>query len=577
LQQFLQGLLTILLILFILQENWKVNHLKSKQMHLSLSILLISQILLNAAIAYGAKQTEAVEIKSLSSNQVVSYKNSYALVIGVSDYKHGWNKLPYALRNAEAVAEELKRRDFHVMTLYDPTGSELRSVIDSLAYKSGSENDRFIFYFAGHGVTISSDSNSTLGYILPKDAPDRVKQPDLFKDKALSMKRIADVARKSPVKHALFLFDCCFSGAILSHGWIDENGVSNKWNKSARQFITAGKRDEKVPDNSIFTYCLMAGLEGNADLNADACITASELSIYIRDNTSLRSSGSLHSQYGRIHDPDNNRGDFVFGVDLPEMKPKSELYKNINDLNSSLTNINLEEILPDFKFTVIPAGSFLMGSEVTEIGRDDDETPQHRVTVKSFFMQTTEVTQRLWKLIMGNNPSFYQADVLPVEQVSWIEVNEFIRRINEIDPGKTYRLPSEAEWEYACRAESSTRFPWGDDPNYYSLDIFCWVSENNRGATHPIAQKRPNAWGLYDMHGNVFEWCQDWYHNAYFGAPSDGSAWVSPIGEYRVHRGGSSVMDSWEYNARRCRSAFRSRSKPASRHYDLGFRLVKEK
>lgn len=514
---------------------------------------------------------EAVEIKSLSSKQAVRYENSYALVIGVSDYKHGWNKLPHALPNAEAVADELTKRDFKVMTLYDPTGYELSSMIDSLAYKSGSENDRFIFYFAGHGVTISSENDSVLGYILPKDAPNRLKHPDLFKEKALSMKRIADVVKNSPVKRALFLFDCCFSGAILSHGWIDENGVNNKWDKSTRQFITAGNQDEKVPDNSIFTYCLLAGLEGNADLNADACITASELSIYIRDNTFLRSNNSLHPQYGRIHDPDNNHGDFVFGVELPKMKPMSELYKDIDNLN------NLEEILPDFKFTGIPAGSFLMGSDSSEDGRDDDETPLHKVSIKPFFMQTTEVTQRLWKMIMGYNPSFFETDILPVEQVSWIEVNEFIRRINEIDPGKNYRLPTEAEWEYACRAESSTRFPWGNDSNYYSLDIFCWLSYTGKGSTHPIGQKRPNAWGLYDMHGNVFEWCQDWYHDDYFGAPSDGSAWISPVGEYRVHRGGSSVMDSWEYNARRCRSAFRSRSKPASRHFDLGFRLVKEK
>jgi len=527
--------------------------------------------------SFHSGNAEPVEIKSLVLNNAVSYENSYALVIGISDYKHGWNKLPHALRNAEAVAEALKKRDFRVMSIFNPTGTELKAVIDSLAQNSGNENDRFIFYFAGHGTTITSEDDSIQGYILSKDAPNPCKQPDLFKDTALPMKCIADVARKSPVKHALFLFDCCFSGRILSHGWVDENNFSKKWDKSARQFITAGNQNEEVPDNSIFTYCLLAALEGNADLNGDACITASELSLYIRDNTYMRSHGSLHPQYGRIHDPDNNKGDFVFSVDVPDARSMRDLKENTRNLRENYPAYrSIKEILPDFVFTDIPAGSFLMGSDVSEKGRDDDEAPIHKVTIRPFFMQTTEVTQRLWKFIMGYNPSFFKADVLPVEQVSWIEVQEFIRRLNAIDSGKGYRLPTEAEWEYACRAESTTRFPWGDDLQYYSLDIFCSMSNSAKGSTHPIGQKRPNAWGLYDMHGNVFEWCQDWYHNAYFCAPIDGSAWVSPIGEYRVHRGGSSVMDSWEYNARRCRSAFRSRSKPTSRHYDLGFRLVKD-
>lgn len=547
-------------------------------MHPTVTRNLIIPLLLMSALSIRSEDRHEVEIHSLSGKRIVLYESSYAIVIGVSDYKYGWQHLPNALRNAEAVAEALKRRHFNVMTIFNPTGSELKEVIDSLTVRNGSENDRFIFYFAGHGETITEPGQVERGYIVPVDAPNPKKYPDRFLSKAISMRNIADAAKASEVKHALFLFDCCFSGSILSHGWSESGTNHQDFDNPARQFITAGAKNERVPDNSIFTYCLLAALNDNADLNGDGFITASELSIYIRDNTLFRSKSSLHPQYGRIHDPRNNRGDFLFRIDLPKTKPIDQIRAevSIHTENDTTTNDNLSILLPDFRFTYIPAGRFKMGSPLSEKGRDDDEGPVHQVEIKPFYMQTTEVTQRLWKAVMGYNPSFFMADVLPVEQVSWNEVQLFLQRLNELDPGKDYRLPTEAEWEYACRAETTTRFPWGNDVGYHSLDIFAWITGGADGRTHPIGQKRPNAWGLYDMHGNVFEWCQDWYHDDYYGAPEDGSAWVSPVGEYRAHRGGSSVMTAWEYNARRSRSAFRSRSKPASRHYDLGFRLVKE-
>lgn len=223
----------------------------------------------------------------------------------------------------------------------------------------------------------------------------------------------------------------------------------------------------------------------------------------------------------------------------------------------------------------VPGGSFLMGSSPSDAGRYDNETPQHSVTLGSFWMGKYEVTQAQWKAIMGNNPSCFQSDDRPVEQVAWADAQEFCRRLSA-RTRKTYRLPSEAEWEYACRADTQTKFCCGDADS--SLGGYAWYSLNSGGTTHPVGQKAPNRWGLYDMHGNVWEWCEDFYHSSYAGAPQDGSAWTDDptsvdLGNYngpaRVLRGGS-----WRDEARICRSAYRNLHYPAIRNYNHGFRVV---
>ncbi len=523
-------------------------------------------------------------LRTVTGDEVIRYENSSALVIGVSDYNNGWQRLPHAVREAEAVADALERRGFIVRTSTNPTSVELKEVLANSMNRTGGGEDRLIVYFAGHGETIIEQDGGDRreqGYIVPIDAPKLAGNKERFLEKAVSMESIAVAAANSTVKHALFVFDCCFSGAILSGGWSETETDSQSLVQPARQFITAGGKDEEVPARSIFTYCLLQALDGDADLIGDGFITAMELSVYLRDNVVQRSRNTLHPQYGRILDPENNSGDFVFRLEplitsiqkQQNDDPKSE-HSSIN-LPVYVVEDDFKSEIPEFEFTYIPSGRFVMGSPHSEAGRDADEGPQRKVYIKAFEMQTCEVTQLHWKQVMGYNPSFYSGDSLPVEQVSWNQVQEFIRRLNAIDPGKDYRLPSEAEWEYACRAGSGTRFPWGDDPKYCALEMFSWTSVGFTGRTHPVGRKRPNSWGLYDMHGNVFEWCRDWYRGNYEDAPADGSALESPVGSHRVYRGGGSVISSWEYNARRCRSAYRNRGRPTSRYFDVGFRLVR--
>ena len=240
----------------------------------------------------------------------------------------------------------------------------------------------------------------------------------------------------------------------------------------------------------------------------------------------------------------------------------------------------------------IPAGNFQMGSNDGSDWSWDPtvEKPVHTVTFsQAFYMGKFEVTQAQWLAVMGNNPSYFQPPSYsedlsrPVEQVSWDDIagtNGFIEKLNlhlsTSGQGQyTVRLPSEAEWEYSCRAGSTGRFCFGDsncaawDCRDCNLSEYAWWCGNARSVTHAAGGKRANAFGLCDMHGNVFEWCQDWWHSDYTAAPSDVSAWVSPVASDRVIRGGD-----WNYDARYCRSAFRIYNTPDDRHTDVGFRLA---
>ena len=219
----------------------------------------------------------------------------------------------------------------------------------------------------------------------------------------------------------------------------------------------------------------------------------------------------------------------------------------------------------DMKFTLIPAGKFVMGSE-----EYDGEKPVHAVTIsKPFYLGVYQLTQREWETVMGNNPSDFKGDNHPVEKVSWGDVQEFINKLNEKENTNKYRLPSEAEWEYAARAGTTTRYSFGDDDS--KLGEYAWYDENSSGKTHPVGQKGSNPWGLYDVHGNVWEWVQDEWHNTYEGAPNDGSAWEDVGSARRVIRGGN-----WYNNAGSCRSALRYHFNQGYRYVHLGFRLLQE-
>ena len=217
------------------------------------------------------------------------------------------------------------------------------------------------------------------------------------------------------------------------------------------------------------------------------------------------------------------------------------------------------------RLKLLPAGTFTMG----QAGGDKDETPHEVTLTKPFYMGVYEVTNAQWKRVMGSEPSNWKDDDRPVEQVSWDDANEFCRRLSALPEekraGRVYRLPTEAEWEYACRAGTTTKWSFGDDES--GLGDYAWFKGNSGSQTHAVGKKKPNAWGLFDMHGNVWEWCSDWYGDYAKAAVTDPQG--PSGGSIRVFRGGS-----WCNSAGHCRSAFRNGNDPSFRLGDLGFRLA---
>ena len=235
---------------------------------------------------------------------------------------------------------------------------------------------------------------------------------------------------------------------------------------------------------------------------------------------------------------------------------------------------DLEKLIRELQMVSIPAGEFLMGSPAEREPRFHSEGPQHKVRLDAFEIGATPVTQAQYEAVMGKNPSRFQGEEYPnasghpVEKVSRDNAMVFCEQLTNLAKGgRRFTLPSEAQWEYACRAGNPARYCFGDEEE--KLGDYAWYKQNSKGRTHPVGQKKANAWGLFDMHGNVWEWCRDDWHPDYIGAPGDGSAWRDGSGSKRVVRGGScgTAPNS-------CGSAHRHNVARAHRGIALGFRVL---
>lgn len=543
----------------ILQIRWRQAHLR----------LLIACVyfLIASSPGWTAQGSYIVAIKDRSGRQIGSfpYKESHALIVGISDYTGGWPRLPGVRTDVREVKAILEKRGFQVEMAEDLNQAEFERTYRDFILRYGLEpENRLLFYFAGHGYTIRppqarTDPAAWLGVLVARDAPLPGEEPSAdFRSHTLSIERFASMAREMTAKHALFIFDSCFSGArgfALTVPSPDEltSPITRQTQEAARQFISSGTADQQVPDTSEFRRQFVAALTGEADRNEDGYITGSELGFFLQQKVPHYTEQT--PMYGKIHDSLLDKGDFVFPLSTPSFictpAPLS------TDLKPRVRNtIGME-------FLLLPAAEFTMGAA----GKPTQE-PEHQVTLRqAFYLGKYEVTQSQWTAIMGTNPSSSIGDPnFPVENVSWNDVQQFIRKLNEREGGNRYRLPTEAEWEFAARCTNKgTEFTVGPD----QLEKYAWYEANADNRTHAVGQLLANPWGLYDMLGNVWEWCADWYGEYSMKATMDPEGPTN--GTFRVYRG-----CGWERGASEtyCHSASRQGARPNFRHPALGFRVV---
>ncbi len=596
----------------------------------SLSLLLVFCLVSSSFISAQETKQETTRGAGVVSVTVQDGKNekdikfydgSYALVIGISKYTNGWDELPGVLEDVQDVKKAFEGHDFKVETAINLTSEELKKRIETFIADYGIEkknqNNRLIVYFAGHGFTDTTSDGRKIGYIIPADCPQFEKNIKEFNLKAISMSDIDSWAKKIRSKHALFIFDSCFSGSIIERGEIAyPDYITEQLERPVRQYLTSGSANQTVSDNSVFRKKLVLGLNGESDLNEDGFISARELAKYLKDQVTSSTKNRQTPQYAVIDNQELSDGDMVFrsektknpnrsrdsamggsrktgssqsdselaGTKMPEFKIREFMTITVTDRNGTKKSArSYDEDISSVKLEMveIPEGTFKMGSNVLP-----NEKPVRDVSVKNFYMSIYEITQAQWRAVaqmdkikikLEKSPSREHGDDLPVENVSWEMAEEFCKRLSKYT-GREYTLPTEAEWEYAARANTTTQFSFGDRintevANYDGLaDNLQYGSSNGtfRRKTIPVGNlKFANAFGLYDMHGNVAEWCLDTFHGTYNNAPTDGNiAWIGELSR-RIVRGGH-----WNISASSLRSSYRNNLLFDTKSEYIGFRVV---
>ena len=492
--------------------------------------------------------------------------NRWAILIGVDDYIEA-NDLKYCGADMRSLRDHLVASGFpkdQVFLLHDKAKDRQYQPYKSNIEKQlkiilglVQEDDILVLAFSGHGVHIETTS-----YLCPADA-------DLKDSKSLiSLDAVYGRLKNCEASMKLLLVDACRNDPRV--------GGQKSLAEETRQFARSLER-ERPPEgvvllnscapgeisweeqkfgHGVFMHYLLEGLEGQADEDKNGKVSLGELSSFARRKTGV---------YVARRFNDSQR---------PFLKAEGD----IRALNFDLAEVGRSGFINSIgmKLVEIPAGEFLMGSPESEEYRDDDDEQQHRVRLsKSFYLQTTEVTQGQWRAVMGTEPwkdksLVKEGSDYAASYVNWEDATEYCGKLSAKE-GRTYRLPTEAEWEYACRCGTTTAYSFGGDAS--SLKDYAWFDDNaddvDEKYAHQVGQKRPNAWGLYDMHGNVWEWCSDWYGEDYYGnSPSVDPSGPSS-GSSRVLRGGS-----WLSSAQLCRSAFRVWNTPSSRNGYYGFRVV---
>jgi formylglycine-generating enzyme required for sulfatase activity len=560
----------------------------------------------------------AIFVALLACERICStcHAEQYLFLVGVKDYsqKGELTDLKYAEEDVHTLAQLFSEAgvpstNIVLMTQrvaankarFAPSAEQIRNELD-LLLKILKPEDSIIVGFSGHGLQFKNDDTN---YYCPIDA-----KPDTDnKDTLVSLTDVYLKLEQCKANTKLLLVDACRNDPLSSTAKaarrIEIEPVFSRpapvFNGGTIAIFSCSESEQSFehPDlkSGLFFHFVNRALAGEADADDDNVVDLGELENFATKNVQKWAQTKL----GKSQTPES-RGTKRGTIELVrfdrKVVPKFPPLETMTEMDRNSPSIPLPKLKATgktltnsigMKLTLIPKGTFLMGAPPDEEDSGDDEL-QHVVTIsKDFYLGMYEVTQAEYQKVMGTNPSKFQGDKIaerhpktgrvvkkvdsanyPVENVTWFNAVEFCKKLSELPEeraaGRVYRLPTEAEWEHACRAGSTTSYTFGDDRE--ELGEYAWLRSNAGRRTHPVVEKKPNAWGLYDMHGNVWEWCSDWY-GSYHDVPT-----IDPLGpstgSRRVLRGGS-----WDDEAADCRSAERSRFSPSfTIDRDYGFRVA---
>lgn len=326
---------------------------------LTIAFLLSVSMTFFTIFAYASEQKRGISpitIKNSDGQEIDLYKESHALIIGISNYSMGWPTLRGVKKDIAELSAVLKNQRFHVVVVEDATHNQLiDSFSDFINLYGINPDSRILFYFSGHDFTVKQSYGGEMGYILPADTPDPDKDFRGFLQKAIDMQQIEVFAKRIQSRHALFIFDSCFSGSIFSVSRAMPRNITYKIAKPVRQFITPGSADEKVPDESIFLDLLIVGISGEGDLNSDGYVTGTELGSFLQDNVINYTHGYQHPQFGKIRSLYLSKGDFVF---LLDDKSRDTVHSERVSGHIEVWKKKLKKSSRKYKKTVIPLPSF---------------------------------------------------------------------------------------------------------------------------------------------------------------------------------------------------------------------------
>jgi formylglycine-generating enzyme required for sulfatase activity len=518
-----------------------------------------------------------------------SRADQYLFLVGVQDYSQGGDLRPlsYAEEDVHKLAAVFSKygvRDDHIVLMtkraastesgarFLPNSELINKELELLLNQLRPE-DSIIVGFSGHGLQLKGDSTNYFCPINAELAPDR-------KDTLISIPKVFRMLSACKANTKLLLVDACRNDPLSSSSKstrrieiepvfsrpapVVAGGTVAIFSCSA----TEQSFEDETIKSGIFFHFITLGLSGDADINGDGIVDVNDLETFTTD----RVRNWARDKLSKSQTPER-QGESRGRIELIRLSKRGQprLPPKMGIDNSGL---NIISNSVGMRFAQVPAGNFTMGSPREENGRFKDES-EHQVTISNpFFIAVTEVTQNQYQSVTkSQNPSGFRQPQQPVENVSWDDAVRFCDILSAMPEekanGRSYRLPTEAEWEYACRAGSQSSYHFGDAPE--NLGDFAWFIGNtkagNMSTTFAVGQKHPNAFGLFDMHGNVWEWCSDFYAPYPLGSSKEVNLQGPKL--ERVLRGGS-----YQDNAKLLRSATRLGFLPAVRKNSIGFRIV---